>query len=154
MTTNTNTAGSVERSPHRWRGLGVAHVPPPIAPSHRSFGLTVGGVLMLFAAFTTWRGHLTRGEVLGAIGAVLIVLGLVAPRLLAGPAAAWSRVGHALGWFNSRVLLTVMFGLVLWPIGAINRLFGKDPLERGRRPSMWTPYPERLRDPKHFERQF
>jgi hypothetical protein len=143
-----------EPSPHRWRALGTRYVPPPIAPSHRSFGLTVGTVLLLFAAFTTWRGHITRGEALAAVGTVLIMAALVAPKWLAAPAAAWSKVGHALGWFNSRVLLTVMFALVLWPVGAISRLFGNDPLERRGRTSMWTPYPTRLRDPKHFERQF
>jgi len=150
-----STTGAAAPAPaHRWRSLGVAYVPPPIAPSHRSFGLTVGGVLALFAAFTTWRGHLLRGEVLGTIGAVLIVLALVRPSWLAGAAAGWGRIGHALGWFNSRVLLTVMFFVVLWPIGLISRLFGSDPLERRRRESMWTPYPERLSDPKHFERLF
>jgi len=151
MTTTTTSASA---PPYRWRAIGVPHVPVPRVPSHRSFGFTVGGVLVLFAAFTTWRGHLLRGEVLGTIAAVLIVLALVRPALLAGPAAGWSRIGHALGWFNSRVLLTVMFFLVLWPIGVISRLFGSDPLERRRRQSMWTAYPERLRDPKHFERLF
>jgi saxitoxin biosynthesis operon SxtJ-like protein len=149
IVSNTSTP-----APYRWSALRAPYVPPPIAPSHRSFGYTVGGVLVLFAVFTTWRGHTLRGEILGAIAAVLIVLALVRPALLAGPAAAWGRIGHALGWFNSRVLLSVMFFLVLWPVGFISRLFGSDPLERQRRESMWTPYPERLRDPKHFQRLF
>jgi hypothetical protein len=142
------------RTPHRWRALGTPYIAPPVAPSHRSFGLTVGGVLLLFAAFTLWRGHATRAEVLGGIGAVLVVAGVVRPSALAGLAVAWGKVGHALGWFNSRVLLTLMFVLVLWPIGVISKLFGNDPLERRKRESMWTPYPERMRDPKHFERLF
>ncbi len=142
------------RTPYQWRALGTPYVAPPLAPSHRSFGLTVGGVLLLFAAFTFWRGHITRAEVLGGIGAILVVAGLVRPNALAGLARAWGTVGHALGWFNSRVLLTLMFVLVLWPIGFISKLFGNDPLERRKRESMWSPYPERMRDPKHFERLF
>jgi saxitoxin biosynthesis operon SxtJ-like protein len=144
----------VAPAPHRWRPLGTVYIAPPPAPTHRSFGLMVGGVLVALAAFTLWRGHTIRAEVLGAIGAVLIVAGLVRPSSLAGLATAWGKVGHALGWFNSRVLLTVMFVLILWPIGFLNRLFGNDPLERRKSGSMWTPYPERLRDPKHFERLF
>jgi len=144
----------VGRAPHTWRTLGVAYVPPPTAPSHRSFGLTVGGVLAALAALSLWRGHPTRAEVLGIIAMLLIVAALVQPRSLSGPAAVWSYIGHALGWFNSRVLLTVMFVLVLWPVGLVSRLFGNDPLERRRRGSMWVPYPDRLRDPKHFERLF
>jgi len=145
---------SAARPAHRWQSLGAAYIAPPQAPSHRSFGLTVGGVLVLFAAFTLWRGHVTRAEVLGGLGALLIVAALARPQSLAGIAAVWSRIGHALGWFNSRVLLTVMFFLVLWPVGLVSRLSGNDPLERRRRGSMWTPYPERLRDSKHFERLF
>jgi hypothetical protein len=151
--TSSGTAAT-GRAPHRWRALGEAYVPPPIAPSHRSFGLTVGGVLLAIAALSVWRQHPTRAEVLAAVGSVLVVLALVRPSALAGPAAVWSRIGHALGWFNSRVLLTVMFAIVIWPIGLVSRLFGSDPLERRRRGSMWSAYPERMRDPKHFERLF
>ena len=143
------------RPAHRWRSLGSAYVPPAIGPSHRSFGLTVGIVLAAIAAFSFWRGHLLRAEIVGGVGALLIVLALVRPALLARPAAGWGRVGHALGWFNSRVLLTIMFVLIIWPIGAITGLFGVDPLGRRKKSgSNWSPYPDRLRDPKHFEHLF
>jgi Saxitoxin biosynthesis operon protein SxtJ len=142
------------RAGHRWRSLGAVYTPPAQGPSHRSFGLTVGGVLAVISLMLVWRGHVTRAEVLGAIGVLLMGAALIRPAWLAGIAAVWSRVGHALGWFNSRVLLTGMFLLVLWPVGYLSRLFGNDPLERRKAGSMWTPYPERLRDPKHFERQF
>jgi hypothetical protein len=152
VTIDRTTHGA--RAPHRWSALGTVYVPPPPPAKYRSFGLTVGGVLAAIAAFSWWRGHPIRAETTGVIAAALIVTALVAPAALAGVAAAWSRLGHALGWFNSRVLLTVLFFLILWPIGAISRLFGNDPLERRRRGSRWSPYPERLRDPKHFERLF
>ena len=150
----SESRSSAGRAPHPWRALGTAYIAPPQGPTHRSFGLTVGGVLVAFAAFTLWRGHTTRADVLGAIGGLLIVAGLVRPSSLAGLATVWGKIGHALGCFNSRVLLTVMFVLILWPIGFISRLFGNDPLERRKRESMWTPYPDRMRDPKHFERLF
>ena len=76
------------------------------------------------------------------------------PSALSGLAVVWGRVGHALGWFNSRVLLTAMFVFVFLPIGLVMRLLGNDPLERHKRASMWTPYPDRMRDPSHFERLF
>lgn len=115
----------------------------------------MGIVLAGISALSVWRAHVLRAEVVGAFAGVLIVLALVRPALLARPAAAWGRVGHALGWFNSRVLLTLMFVLIIWPIGMISRLFGTDPLDRGKgSDSRWSPYPERLRDPKHFEHLF
>src|SRR5207342_219231 len=52
----------------RWAALGDVYVAAPLAPSHRSFGLTVGSVLAALAAFTLWRGHALRAEVLGTLG--------------------------------------------------------------------------------------
>ena len=139
----------------RWKVLGEVYVAPPPAPSHRSFGLIVGGVFVLIAAFSAWRGHAVRAELTGVLGALLVVAGLVKPAALAGLARLWGRLGHALGWFNSRVLLTLMFGIVLVPIGFVSRLFGSDPLdERRRSGSFWIDYPARSRDPKHYEHLF
>lgn len=143
------------RTAYRWRSLGNRYDAPPAAPSHRSFGLTVGGVLLAIGAFSAWRGHTIRAEIAGAIGAALVVAALVRPSSLAWLARWWGRLGQALGWFNSRVLLTLMFLFVLWPIGVVSRLFGSDPLDTRRRSgSFWVGYSDRLRDPKHYERPF
>jgi len=139
----------------RWSSLGVPVVARRSAPSDRSFGVTVGGTLIAIAAFSLWRGHVGRAEAVGAIGAALVGAALVRPGVLTPLAAAWGRLGHALGWFNSRVLLTLMFVLVITPIGWVSRLFGSDPLDRRRRPdSRWVPYADRFRDPKHVEHPF
>ena len=96
-----------------------------------------------------------RGELAGIIGTVLVVGGLLAPTLLKRPSDAWWVFAMALGWVNARVLLSVLFFVILSPIGLVWRLTGRDPLRR-RRASYpgWTPYPERLRRREHFERMF
>jgi len=138
-----------------WKALGDVYIAPPKAPSHRSFGLTVGGVLLAIGAFGLWRGHVLRAEILGGIGAALMLAGLVAPGSLAGLAKVWGRIGHGLGWVNSRILLTVMFVVILWPIGLLSRLLGKDLLDSRRRGgSFWTPYSTRLGTSKHYENLF
>ena len=45
----------------------------------RSFGISVGTVLFLIAAVLVWRGRIPTAEILGGIGAVLLVLGLTTP---------------------------------------------------------------------------
>jgi len=140
---------------YRWPSLGEVYVAKPVAPSHRKFGLTVGIAFGAIAAFSAWRGHMLRAEILAAAGVILIAGALIRPASLRGLAAVWGRVGHALGWVNSRVLLTLMFTFILWPAGLLSRLFGSDVLDRRRRDgSLWTPYSSRLRDPKHYERLF
>jgi hypothetical protein len=141
--------------PARWPALGEVYIAPPQEPSPRSFGLTVGGVLAAIALFSLWRRHIVRAEIVAVISAALLVAALVRPAWLARLARGWGRVGHALGWVNSRLLLGVLFGVVLWPIGLLSRLFGSDPLDRRRRAgSFWSAYSARPADPRHYERMF
>jgi len=121
----------------------------------RSFGVSVGIVLLVIAAVLLWRGRPLRAEVLGGIGGVLLVCGLVYPPVLKYPSAAWWRFSHALGYVNARILLTVLFSLVLVPLSIIWKLTGRDPLGRRRdRWLGWTPYPVRYRDRTHYTRMF
>ena len=126
----------------------------PLNPE-RSFGISVGAVLCVIAALLLWRGRAGRAEVVGAVGLVLLLLGLTYPRLLKYPSAAWWRFSHALGYVNARVLLSIIFFLILTPLAMVWRMTGKDPLARRRRnwPG-WTPYPARYKDTKHFDRMF
>ena len=125
------------------------------ANPERSFGLSVGAVLCALAIYFAWRGSTTAAGVGGAVGALLVVLGYVAPSLLKYPSAAWWKLAMVLAWVNTRVLLSLVFFLILTPFGVVWRLSGKDPLSR-RRESWpgWTPHPERYRDRRHFDRMF
>jgi hypothetical protein len=121
----------------------------------RSFGVSVGVFLCLIGAALAWRGRIGRAEVAGAIGAALLVCGLVYPPLLRTPSALWWRFSRALGHFNARVLLTLMFAIVFVPISILWRLIGKDPLQRRRdRWPGWSAYPAKYRDPHHYRRMF
>ena len=121
----------------------------------RSFGVSVGIVLCAIAALLVWRGRILRAEILGGIGAVLLVAGLVYPPILKWPSAAWWRFSRALGYVNARILLTLLFSLVLLPLSIVWRLTGKDPLGRRRqRWPGWSPYPARYRDRTHYTRMY
>ncbi|MBI2186951.1 MAG: hypothetical protein HYU37_07475 [Acidobacteria bacterium] len=91
---------------------------------------------------------------LAALGTVLVVLGRLAPSALRVPSRWWWRFAHALGWINTRVLLTLFFAFVLAPVGLIMRLFGHNPLRPAQPQTSWVPYSTRRRDPKHYERMF
>lgn len=121
----------------------------------RSFGVSVGGVLCAIALALVWRGRAGRAEVVGTIGVVLLVCGLLYPPILKRPSAIWWRFSRALGHFNARVLLTLMFALVFVPLSLLWRLVGKDPLARKRaRWTGWSTYPARYRDRHHYRRMF
>lgn len=121
----------------------------------RSFGVSVGGVLIAVAAYFAWRGRMDRATLLAGIGAVLVILGLTAPTLLKYPSMVWWKFAMVLGYVNARVILTIAFLILLTPMGLLWRLIGKDPLARQRKNwSGWSPSPARFRDPDHFNRMY
>lgn len=126
----------------------------PVAPSERAFGVSVGGACVALGALLSWRGSAAVGPALAAIGALLVVLGRLAPSTLRVPSRYWWRFAQALGWFNSRVLLTVFFAVVLTPVGVVMRIAGRNPLQAAGARTNWRPYTVRRRDPKHYERMF
>jgi hypothetical protein len=120
----------------------------------RKFGWTVGGVFAVLGALLLWRHRTAAGAVAASLGGALLLLAAAAPTLLATPHRGWLALARVLGRVNSAVFLFLTFFLVLSPLGFFLRLFGRDELRRrGPAPaSMWDPYPERNRDPKHYEK--
>ena len=57
-----------------------------------------------------------------------IILAISKPNLLLYPYKAWIKLGHILGWINSRIILGLVFIIVLQPIALIMRISGHDPL--------------------------
>ena len=57
------------------------------------------------------------------------ILGILRPGLLLYPYRAWMKLGHILGWVNSRIVLGLVFLIVLQPIALIMRILGHDPLK-------------------------
>lgn len=121
----------------------------------RSFGVSVGTVLLLLAAYLAWRGRMSTAQIPGGVGAVLLVLGLTQPRLLKWPSAVWWKLAMILGHVNARVILTIAFAVMLAPLGLLWRVIGKDPLARHRKNwHGWSPSPERYRNPDHFNKMY
>jgi hypothetical protein len=55
----------------------------------------------------------------------------------------WLKLAFGLGWFNSRVLLTTIYFIFLFPIATISRLFTKNLLMLKRKPGSKSFYTER-----------
>lgn len=121
----------------------------------RKFSLIVGGGLTLVALVSWYRGHDTVPLVMWSAAGALILMGLVYPRSLRPVEKGWLAFGHALGWVNTRVILTLVFVLVVVPVGLVMRLF-RDPLDRKMkdgRSSYWI-VRDQVPTPESYERQF
>jgi hypothetical protein len=96
----------------------------------QSFGLIVGGIFSVIGLWpVVFRSENPRVWAV-ALGVGLIGLGLVIPRSLKQVYKVWMRIGHALGWVNTRILLGVIFYGLITPMGLFLRLLGKDAMRR------------------------
>ncbi|MDF1585687.1 SxtJ family membrane protein [Marinimicrococcus flavescens] len=115
-----------------------AHEEEEVAgPSERSFGLTVGGILLALGLLRELlgSGFDLMALPLLAIGGLLALAGLVAPRLLAPLNRAWTRLGLVLFKVVNPVVMLLIYATTVVPIGLLMRLAGKDPLRLRKEPA-------------------
>ena len=58
-----------------------------------------------------------------------LILAITRPSLLYFHYKAWMKIGHILGWLNSRIILWFVFVFILQPIALVMRIIGHDPLK-------------------------
>jgi hypothetical protein len=72
------------------------------------------------------------------VGTLLVISAFVSPTSLRVVYRGWMALGQALGWFNTRIILGVVFYLLVTPMGLLMRLAGKDPMRRRYAPEADT----------------
>ena len=134
--------------------------PPPATPKTpaelRRFGCTVGGVFLLLATISWWRGHEIPPLILGTLGVVLVVPGLLMPAVLGPVERGWMAFAAVLGAINTRIILTLVYMTVVTPIGWLRR-WSEDPLDRklgSDATSHWVPREKQPLDPESYRKQF
>jgi Saxitoxin biosynthesis operon protein SxtJ len=108
----------------------VIPVVKPEARELRRFGLLLGTLVVAgFAGIPFLRRHVIVGWP-WLIAALLWTPALVAPAALHYLHRGWTHLGEALGWLNTRVILSLLYVIAVVPIGMVMRLAGHDPMER------------------------
>jgi hypothetical protein len=110
------------------------------------FGFILGGMSILLGLLLLVR-HRT-GLPLLVLGALLVIVGLFAPNALKYLHAVWIGLSLLIGWVVTRLILTIVFFLVVTPIGLLQRLAGGSPLELGFRSAATSYWRSRK---KHFD---
>ena len=97
----------------------------------RKFGLVfAGGLVVFFGVLLPWLFD-KPWPPWPWVGAGLFAgTGLALPGLLRPVYYAWMKLGHALGWINTRIILGLVFFVMFAPIALLLRLLGRDPLHR------------------------
>jgi len=98
-----------------------------------------GLALVLITLLIAWLGRQAWAL---SVAVALVLLLMVWPSAFKPFAACWLGLSHLLGSIMSRVVLTVVFFLVVTPVGLLRRALGKDSLRlrafRGGDASVFT----------------
>ena len=71
----------------------------------------------------------TNAKALVIISAVLAFIGLMIPMVSGWITWLWLKISHVMGWVMSKVIMSIVFYLVLFPISLLARLSNKDQLK-------------------------
>ena len=90
----------------------------------RSFGITIGIILFIISATLLYYDK-SSYQIIAYIGGGFIALGIIIPILLKPIYILWMTFAVMLGWVMTRVILSLVFYLIMTPIGLLTRLLAK-----------------------------
>ena len=94
----------------------------------RNFGIIVGIILLIISGFLFWKEK-ESFQIFLAIGITLFLTAIAIPFVLKPVYWIWMIFGIILGWFMTRLILSLLFYIIFTSIGLTLRFFGKQFLE-------------------------
>ena len=109
-----------------------------LLPSNKKFGLFFAFIFFLLGLFFLTSDK-TNAYILFSISLSLLIISFICPSIFKIPNFLWMKLGMTLGIIVSPIILSVLFFLVITPIGLLLRIFGKDVLliKKQKKNSFW-----------------
>jgi hypothetical protein len=125
--------------------------PTPAKKELRKFGLGLFVILGLIGGLLLWRGRLAAPYFL-AVSGLSLLLSLAWARGLTPVYRFMMWLAEKLAWFNTRLILILVFYLIFAPIGLVLRIMGRDLLNQEIDPQAETYWVDRRHPP--FEQKW
>jgi len=119
----------------------------------KKFSYLVGGVIILISLLLLWKGS-SNYQAVFLIGILFEIFGLIIPMILKPLYIIWMTFATILGWIMTRVILTVLFYLIVTPIGLIARIFGAKFLDLSWNKNVNSYWNKREKTVSDLEKQF
>ena len=122
----------------------------------RNFGITIGIILLIISGFLFWKEK-ESFQIFLAIGIILFLIAISIPAVLKPVYWIWMIFAIILGWFMTRLILSLLFYVIFTAIGLTLRLFGKQFLELRwdkSKESYWNFRTNEHLQHKNYEKQF
>ena len=122
----------------------------------RYFGITIGIILLVISGFLFWKEK-ESFQIFLTIGITFLLTAVAIPVILKPVYWIWMIFAVILGWFMTRVILSLLFYVVFTSIGLTLRFFGKQFLELRwdkSKDSYWNYKIKKQYKKTDYERQF
>ncbi len=122
----------------------------------RNFGITFGIILGLLGGLLWWKGK-DSATVFMILSCAFFFLGFVLPGVLKPLQKTWMAFAVVLGFFMTKVILSILFYLAFTTIGLGGRLMGKKFLDLKMdksEKSYWIKRKSRSFNKQDYEKQF
>ena len=122
----------------------------------RSFGITFGIIFLIIAGFLLYIEN-ESFQLFIVISSIFIIFGFLIPIILKPICIVWMSFAIILGWFMTRFILSLLFYLIVTPIGLITRVLGKDFLELKKEASngsYWNQRESSFEKNQSYDKQF
>jgi hypothetical protein len=132
-------------------------MPPPLSSRDlRKFGLLFASlVVALFALAIPWLWSRPFPLWPWVVAGPVAILALLYPPGLRWFYFLWMKLGEALGFINTRLLLFVVFFLVVLPVALVMKITGRDPMARRIDPDAVSyRVPSSKKPASHLERPY
>ena len=122
----------------------------------RNFGITIGIIFLIISGFLFWKEKESL-QIFLAIGITFFLTAIAIPSVLKPVYWIWMIFAIILGWFMTRVILSLLFYVVFTSIGLTSRAFGKQFLEmrwQKSKESYWNFRTNEHQQNENYEKQF
>ena len=95
----------------------------------RQFGAVLAGILLVAGAINFFKGRISWCPWFFGPGLVVVVLVFAAPKSIKPIFILFTKIGHIIGWINTRIILILVYYILITPIALIMKIFRKDLLD-------------------------
>ena len=138
----------------------MAKLPNDPAKARKDMRTVAAVLFVILTALGVWqltKDHRTAAWILLGLAAYFGIGAALLPPILRPFHAVWMRFAFALGWFNTRLLLGLVYAVLVTPMALLGRLLRRDGLARRldrTGSSYWHGRDGTSRAREHYEKQF
>ena len=88
-------------------------------------------------------GLLYKNNIFISIGVGVGILSLLSKKIESAINYAWFKLAFVLGWINSRILLTIIFYIFLFPLSLLKKIFSSQDALKLKKPEKFCHFPNK-----------